>query len=113
MVNDLDASRDIGSLHELLAHQPPFAFPRENIPPGWLDALSNQGLTEQQRHMARSFRWYRRRFIEEEERRPGRGLHELFFAIATTTVVKPLLNVGTPVFISPLPRWSVSNAGGC
>ena len=77
MVNDLDASRDIGSLHELLAHQPPFAFPRENIPPRWLEALSNQGLTRQQADTARSFGWYRRRFNEEEERRPGRGLHEL------------------------------------
>ena len=101
MVNDLDASRDIGSLHELLAHQPPFAFPRENIPPRWLEALGNQGLTRQQADTARSFRWFRRRFNEEEERRPGRGLHELL--LRNRHYHRQTFPIGgTLAFISPL-----------
>ena len=36
-----------------------------------------QSRSTEQADTARSFRWFRRRFNEEEERRPGRGLHEL------------------------------------
>ena len=77
MVNDVEASRDIGSLQELLQHEPPFGFPRQNIPLAWLDALGIDDMGPQHRHAARDFQWYWERRELEQERRPGRGLHEL------------------------------------
>ena len=78
MVNDIRASRDIGSLEELLLHHPPFGFPRENIPPEWLASLNNETVQAAlpHPHFLEQMRWYRpRRRRDEIERRPG--FHEL------------------------------------
>ena len=79
MVNDIRASRDIGSLEELLFHHPPFGFPRHNIPAAWIDRLRNDAVqaANPPRYFLRQLRWFRRDAVDEVEPRPGGGLHEL------------------------------------
>lgn len=77
MVNDIEASQDIGSLQELLQNDAPFGFPRQNISLDWLNALGIEDMGPQYRYLVQDLRWYRERREVEQERRPGRGLHEL------------------------------------
>ncbi len=77
MVNDVVASQSVDSLESLLIAQPPFGFPRQNIPIPWLDALEVEAISHQgaHRHLAEQLRWYRRNDQPERERR--QGFHEL------------------------------------
>ena len=81
MVNDIKASEEIPSLEEVLLHHPPFGFPRQNIPPAWLDRVIGDAAqyANPTRYFFQHLRWYRRDLLEvdEMERRPGAGLHEL------------------------------------
>ena len=77
MVNDIRASQDIDSLQELLQNNPPFAFPRQHIPPAWIDALDIESRGSQYRRLVRDFRWYWRHREVEREGRPVGGLHQL------------------------------------
>ena len=77
MVNDIEASQDIGSLQELLDNSPPFGFPRQNIPPAWLDALDLENRGDHYRQLVQDLRWYRQQRRVEHDPRPGGGLHQL------------------------------------
>lgn len=77
MVNDLEASQDIGSLQELLQIHPPFGFPIEGVPRDWLNALNIENMGLHYRHIVRNLGWYRERREVEHERQPNQGLHEL------------------------------------
>ena len=79
MVNDVVASNDVESLQTLLFSQPPFGFPRQNIPLPWLNALDVDALSHQLGHQYLSdrLRWYQRDVQPERDRHPRQGLHEL------------------------------------
>ena len=77
MVNDVEASKDIESLHDLLQHHAPFGFPLANIPTAWLDRFDVDNMSPANRATVRGLRWYRIRHEIDHDQIPRRGLHQL------------------------------------
>jgi hypothetical protein len=77
MADDVNASLEIPSLHDIIVHSPPFGFPPNNVARAWLNTLDQNAIEVLRREMHGSEAWFTespRRFVDEEEDENGEGL---------------------------------------